>query len=73
MAARNKRAPRTHQRAAQHRDDLLEEARTLMAAGRIREARAVESRAGQVQQLVGALESDLKAEAQLAGRDATED
>jgi hypothetical protein len=49
----------TYFRAAQHRDDLLEEARALMAAGKVREARAVEKRAGQVSQLLGALESDV--------------
>ncbi len=64
MAAKNKRVQRTHARAAQHREDLLEEARSLQAAGRVREARAVENRAGQVEQLVGALESDIRAESQ---------
>jgi hypothetical protein len=67
MAAKNKRVHRTHSRAAQHRADLLEEARSLLAAGRVREARAVESRAGQVDQLVGALESDIRAETQDGG------
>jgi len=62
MAAKNKRVRTTHLRASQHREELLEEARSLMASGRVREARAVESRAGQVGQLVGALESDLRAE-----------
>lgn len=47
-------------RASQHRDELLEEARSLMATGRIREARAVEGRAGQVGQLLGALESEIR-------------
>lgn len=68
MAAKNKRVNRTHERASQHRDELLEEARSLMAAGRVREARAVEGRANQVEQLVGALGSDLLAESQLEGR-----
>ncbi|MDB6161979.1 MAG: hypothetical protein JWO04_5685 [Gammaproteobacteria bacterium] len=49
-----------HLRASHHREELLEEARALMAAGRVREARAVEKRAGQVEQLVGALESDIR-------------
>jgi hypothetical protein len=67
MAAKNKRVKRTHQRASQHREELLQEARSLMAAGRVREARAVEGRANQIDQLVGALESDLLAESQLEG------
>jgi hypothetical protein len=62
MAAKNKRVRTTQLRASQHRYDLLEEARSLMAAGKVREARAVESRAGQVGQLMGALESDQRAE-----------
>jgi hypothetical protein len=49
-----------HFRASQHREALLEEARALMVAGRIREARAVEKRAGQVGQLVGALETEVR-------------
>jgi len=64
MAARNKRVKKTHERASQHRDGLLQEARSLMADGRVREARAVEARANQVDQLVGALGSDLLAESQ---------
>lgn len=40
------------------REHLLEQARTLRAAGKIREARGVEKRAAQVDQLVGALEAD---------------
>lgn len=47
-----------HIRASRHRDELIEEARSLMATGRIREARAAEKRAGQVDQLIGAVESD---------------
>jgi hypothetical protein len=50
----------THLRASQHREELLEEARALRAAGRIREARGVEKRAAQVDQLLGALEADVK-------------
>ena len=49
-----------HLRAAHHREELLEEARALLAAGKVREARAVEKRAGQVEQLVGALEADIR-------------
>jgi hypothetical protein len=45
-------------RASQRRDELLEEARELQAAGKIRQARAVEKRAGQIQQLIGALEQE---------------
>ena len=72
MAAKNKRVHTTHLRASQHREELLEEARSLLAAGRVREARAVESRAGQVGQLVGALESDLRAEDAETGRPQSE-
>jgi hypothetical protein len=49
-----------HSRASHHREELLEEARALLAAGKVREARAVEKRAGQVEQLVGALEADIR-------------
>jgi len=45
-------------RASDVREHLLEEARALRAAGKIREARGVENRAAQVDQLVGALEAD---------------
>jgi hypothetical protein len=45
-------------RASDVRQHLLEEARTLRSAGKIREARGVEKRAAQVDQLVGALEAD---------------
>jgi hypothetical protein len=48
-------------RASDVREQLLEEARALRAAGKIREARGVEKRAAQVDQLVGALESDHRA------------
>ncbi len=48
-----------HFRAAHLREELLEEARSLMAEGRVREAHAVEKRVGQVEQLLGALESEL--------------
>ena len=65
MAARNKRVKRTHELASQHRDELLQEARSLLAEGKVREARGVEGRANQVDQLVGALGSDLLAESQL--------
>ncbi len=70
MAARNKRRVSAseevrrdsvglHSRAVQHERDLLEEARELQSKGRIREARAVERRARQVDQLVGALECEI--------------
>jgi hypothetical protein len=63
MAAKNKRTTRdTVSRASHHRDELIEEARSLMAAGRVREARAVEGRAGQVNQLLGAIESEPRPE-----------
>jgi hypothetical protein len=45
-------------RASHLREHLLEEARTLRAAGKIREARGVEKRAAQVDQLVGALDAE---------------
>lgn len=45
-------------RASDVREHLLEEARALRAAGKIREARGIEKRAAQVDQLVGALEAD---------------
>jgi hypothetical protein len=48
-------------RAAQHRDDLLDEVRTLQAAGRVRQARALQKRAEQIGQLVGALETEVGA------------
>ena len=51
-------AKTTYFRASQHRDGLLEEALELRRAGRIREARSVEKRAAQVEQLVGALEAE---------------
>jgi hypothetical protein len=53
-------AKTTHFRASQHRDELLEEALELRRAGRIREARSVEKRAAQVEQLVGALEAEVR-------------
>jgi len=68
MAAKNKRVKATHDRASQHREELLQESRSLLASGKVREARAVERRANQVDQLVGALESDLTAESQLEGQ-----
>jgi hypothetical protein len=71
MAAKNKPTrPRAGDDAPQHsdmllrasdvREHLLEEARALRSAGKIREARGVEKRAAQVDQLVGALESDYR-------------
>jgi hypothetical protein len=68
MAARNKRVQKTHSRASQHRTHLLEEARALLSAGKVGEARAVERRAGQLDQLVGALESDVRGELQESGK-----
>ena len=53
-------AKTTYSRASQHRDELLEEAHELRRAGRIREARSVEKRAAQVDQLVGALEAEVR-------------
>jgi phosphate uptake regulator len=68
MAAKNKRAHGTHSRASQHRSILLEEARSLLSAGKVGAARAVERRANQVDQLVGALESDVREELQERGK-----
>lgn len=45
-------------RASRHREDLMEEARALRRAGRIRAAKGVESRVQQVDQLLGALEGE---------------
>jgi hypothetical protein len=61
MAAKNKRTtvPGIQARASQHREELLEEARALRRDGKIREAKGVESRAQQVEQLVGALEGEV--------------
>jgi hypothetical protein len=53
-------AKTTYSRASEHRDGLLEEALELRRAGRIREARSVEKRAAQVEQLVGALEAEVR-------------
>ena len=53
-------AKTTYSRASQHRDGLLEEALELRRAGRIREARSIEKRAAQVDQLVGALEAEVR-------------
>jgi hypothetical protein len=71
MAAKSKRPTRattgslglydafgTHRRASQHREELLQEAVTLRREGKIGEAKGVEKRAQQVEQLVGALEAD---------------
>ena len=62
MAAKNKRTtiPDMHLRASQHREELLEEARALRRDGKIREAKGVEKRAQQVDQLVGALEGEVR-------------
>jgi hypothetical protein len=61
MAAKSKRLPDMHLRASQHREELLEEARGLRRDGKIREAKGVEKRAQQVDQLVGALEGEVRA------------
>ena len=45
-------------RASRYRGELEEEARTLRRAGKIRAAKGVESRVQQVDQLLGALESE---------------
>jgi predicted RNA-binding protein YlxR (DUF448 family) len=45
-------------RASRHREDLMEEARALRRAGKIRAAKGVESRVQQLDQLLGALESE---------------
>jgi hypothetical protein len=45
-------------RASRHREDLVEEARNLRRAGKIRAAKGVESRVQQVDQLLGALEGE---------------
>jgi hypothetical protein len=48
----------TFSRASRHREELLEEARVLRRAGKIRAARGVEGRVQQVEQLLGALEGE---------------
>ena len=45
-------------RASRYREDLMEEARALRRAGKIRAAKGVESRVQQVDQLLGALEGE---------------
>ena len=45
-------------RASRYREELVEEARTLRRAGKIRAAKGVESRVQQVDQLLGALEGE---------------
>jgi hypothetical protein len=60
MAAKNKRLPEMHSRASQHREELLKEAGGLRREGKIREAKGVEKRAQQVDQLVGALEGEVQ-------------
>jgi len=52
-----------------HREELLQEARSLQSGGKVREARAVEGRAHQVDPLVGALDSDLLFESQLVSQE----
>ena len=60
MAAKSKRLPEMHSRASQHREELLKEASGLRREGKIREAKGVEKRAQQVDQLVGALEGEVR-------------
>jgi hypothetical protein len=48
-------------RASHLHEELVEEARTLRRAGKIREAKGVEKRAQQVEQLLGALEGEVRA------------
>jgi hypothetical protein len=50
-------------RTSRYREELAEEARTLRRAGKIREARGVEGRVQQVEQLLGALEGEGQARA----------
>jgi len=45
-------------RASRYREELVDEARTLRRAGKIRAAKGVESRVQQVDQLIGALEGE---------------
>jgi len=45
-------------RASRRREDLMEEARALRRAGKIRAAKGVESRVQQVDRLLGALEGE---------------
>jgi hypothetical protein len=68
MAAKNKRpsgdvttlerGSGMYVRASRHREDLVEEARALRRAGKIRAAKGVESRVQQVDRLLGALEGE---------------
>jgi hypothetical protein len=53
-------------RASRHREELLEEARTLRRAGKIRAAKGVENRVQQVDQLIGALEGERPGKERLA-------
>jgi len=48
----------TYLRALRCREELMEEARTLRRAGKIRAARGIEGRAQQVEQLLGALDGE---------------
>jgi hypothetical protein len=80
MAAKNKKTARRgatdrepdiqdifalHLTATQHRDALLAEARTLQAAGKIREARKRLTAAQEIQHRLTALETEVR----LSGRD----
>jgi hypothetical protein len=47
-----------YDRASRYREELVDEARTLRRAGKIRAAKGVESRVQQLDQLIGALEGE---------------
>ena len=48
----------TYLRASRYREELLEEARSLRRAGKIRAAKGVEGRVQHVEQLLGALDGE---------------
>lgn len=54
-------------RASRYREDLVEEARTLRRAGKIRAAKGAEGRVQQVERLLGALEGERPATPAPAG------
>jgi transcription elongation GreA/GreB family factor len=62
MTANSKRhvQPEMRDRASKRREELAEEVQTLRRAGKIREAKGVEGRAQQVDQLIGALEGPVE-------------
>jgi hypothetical protein len=57
-AIRSEEGSGMYRRATRRREDLMEEAQALRRAGKIRAAKGVESRVQQVDQLLGALESE---------------